>query len=179
MIKVIDTKDIEVQIEDMKIRIKGKRGELERDFSDPRYNKFIKIEKSNNEIKIITTNDRRFYKAIVGTIAAHIKNMIIGVTKGFVYKVKVNFAHFPVTLEQKDSEIIIKNFMGEKGIRKSKLVGNVKIKIEKDIVTIEGNNIEEVAQTAANLEFATKLKRKDRRVFGDGCFIMYRGVLNE
>ncbi len=163
----------------MRVKVKGERGELERDFTDPRYRDIVKIEKKDGRIRVYTTNDRRFYKAIVGTIAAHIKNMIIGVTKGFICKLKVNFAHFPVTIEQKGNELHIKNFMGEKGIRKSKLVGDVKVKIEKDIVTIEGNNIEEVMQSAANLEFVTKVSKKDRRVFGDGCFIMYRGVLNE
>jgi large subunit ribosomal protein L6 len=38
-------------------------------------------------------------------------------------------------------------------------------------VIVKGVSLEDVGQTAANIELATKIKRKDQRVFLDGLYI--------
>jgi len=38
-------------------------------------------------------------------------------------------------------------------------------------VIIQGINLEDVSQTAANIEQATKVKRKDPRIFLDGIYV--------
>ena len=43
-------------------------------------------------------------------------------------------------------------------------------------MTIEGNNIEDVGQTAGNLEKATIVKGRDTRVFQDGIYIISKGA---
>ena len=50
------------------------------------------------------------------------------------------------------------------------------MKVKGDIVTIEGNNVEHVGQTAANLEKATVVKGRDIRVFQDGVYTISKGV---
>ena len=147
---------------------------IEKHFDD-RYDNFINIEKKDDEITVSTSVDKRKYKAMTGTIAAHIQNMIKGLEKKFRYKVRINYTHFPMTVEVKDGKIMIKNFLGSKGIRTSKIIGDVSIKVEKTDIFIEGNNKEDVSQTAANIEMSTRLPKKDRRVFGDGCFIESKG----
>jgi len=41
-------------------------------------------------------------------------------------------------------------------------------------VIVQGLDIEDVSQTAANIERATKVKRKDPRVFLDGIYVYER-----
>ncbi len=101
--------------------------------------------------------------------------MIKGVTEGFVYKMKIVYSHFPIKASVKGNEFIIENFLGEKSARKAKLFGNVKVTIKGSDVIIEGINREEVGQTAANIEAATKVKDKDVRVFQDGIYIVSKG----
>ena len=40
----------------------------------------------------------------------------------------------------------------------------------------KGNNVEDVGQTAANLERATVVKGRDIRVFQDGIYVVSKGA---
>ena len=108
---------------------------------------------------------------MVGTVCAHIRNMIKGVTKGFTYKLKIVYAHFPISVKVEGDKILIENFLGERAPRVAKIVGNTKVIVKKDDVILQGINIEEVGQTAANIEQATKIKNKDPRKFLDGIYV--------
>jgi Ribosomal protein L6P/L9E len=101
--------------------------------------------------------------------------MMVGITRGFEYKLKVVYAHFPIQLELKEDKLVINNFLGEKKSRVAKIVGDAKVKIDKDIITVTGAAKEEVGQTAANMEQSTKIKRRDPRVFQDGIYLISRG----
>jgi large subunit ribosomal protein L6 len=50
-------------------------------------------------------------------------------------------------------------------------VGDSKVKASGDEIIIQGINLEEVSQTAANIEQSTKIKDKDQRVFLDGIYV--------
>jgi large subunit ribosomal protein L6 len=52
-----------------------------------------------------------------------------------------------------------------------KIRGDVKVSTKEDDVLVQGIRLEDVSQTAANIEHATKVRRKDPRVFLDGIFI--------
>ncbi|MBI2046784.1 50S ribosomal protein L6 [Candidatus Pacearchaeota archaeon] len=108
---------------------------------------------------------------IINTIRAHIKNMIQGLDKKFIYKLKVCSVHFPIAVSKEGKNILIKNFLGESKLRKAKILDNVDVKIEKDVIKIESFNKEAAGQTAANIEKTTMVRAKDRRVFQDGIFI--------
>ena len=170
---------VTVDVQNGKVTAKGPKGSLERDFSDVRYDPFINIEKTEAGVKVSSTNERRKIKANVGTIAAHIRNLVLGVAHGYRYKMKVFYTHFPMTVEVKGKEVTIKNFLGEKNLRKVEVVGNVKIEVKKDDITLTGPNIEEVSQTAANIETATRLTGKDRRIFLDGVYMSESGLDKE
>jgi large subunit ribosomal protein L6 len=100
--------------------------------------------------------------------------MMTGVLKGFTYKVKVVFAHFPVTVKVKGDTILIENFTGERSARVAKIQGDTKVTVKGEDVIVQGLSLEDVAQTAANMEQATKVRRKDPRIFLDGLFIFER-----
>jgi large subunit ribosomal protein L6 len=100
--------------------------------------------------------------------------MITGVQKGFSYKLKIVFSHFPMSVKVQDKTVLIENFTGERRARKVKIIGDVKVKVESEDVIVEGINLEDVSQTAANIEQATKVKKKDPRVFLDGIYVYER-----
>jgi large subunit ribosomal protein L6 len=158
---------VEAKIEGKVVTIRGEKGELRRDFSFAP----VTIREDNGKIFVEAYWPRKKEKAIVGTIASHIRNMIKGVTKGFTYKLKIVFAHFPIFVEVRGRKVWIKNFCGERRPRIAKIVGNVSVKVEGDDVIVQGINLEEVSQTAANIQQATKIKKKDPRIFLDGIYL--------
>jgi large subunit ribosomal protein L6 len=100
--------------------------------------------------------------------------MITGVEKGFSYKLKIVFSHFPISVKVQGKTVLIENFTGERRARRVKIVGDVQVKVESEDVIVEGINLEDVSQTAANIEQATKVKKKDPRVFLDGIYVYER-----
>lgn len=150
------------------VKVKGPLGENSKFF------KFrdVFFEKAGNEIKVYSKSYKAKHRAIVGTFTTHINNLIKGVKDGFEYKLKAVYAHFPMKLKVVGNEVVIENFLGETTPRKAKIVGRVKVEIKGQEITVKGVDIEECGQTAANLERATKIRKKDRRVFQDGIYIV-------
>jgi large subunit ribosomal protein L6 len=163
-------KDIEAEVENFKVKIKGPKGSLERDFYSPLFKKDIIVKKEDNKISITTESKRKKVKAMVGTIEAHINNMFNGVTEGFTIKLKIVYMHFPFTVKVSGKEISVNNFLGEKLARKTNIVGDCKVEIKGDEITVTGIDKEDVGQTSANLERVTWIRARDRRVFQDGIF---------
>ena len=151
--------DVEVSIDGRKVTVKGTKGTLIRDFSYAP----VSIERQDKTVRIWAEWPRKRESSLVGTIHSHIQNMITGVRKGFTYKLKIVFSHFPVSVKTKEKNLLIENFTGERNPRKVKTIGNVQIKVQSEDIIVQGLNLEEVAQTAANIEQATKVKRKEDR----------------
>jgi len=160
-------KEIEIEIEGNKVIAKGKEGTVEREFSLSN----LSMEKKENEIIIGNKKSSKKEKRRMNTIAAHIRNMINGVQKVFEYKLKICFSHFPITVEVKGNEALIKNFLGERTPRKVKIPEGAEVKVDKEIITISSPSIEIAGQAAANFENVTRIAKRDRRVFQDGIFI--------
>ena len=137
--------------------------------------KGVKIEMKDNKIVVSSEVDRRKYRAIVGALIAHIRNCIKGVQEGYTYKLKICFSHFPITVKVEKGRVIIQNFLGERKPRVAKIVGNAEVKIEGPIITVTGIDLDEVSQTAGNIEVATRIVGYDRRKFQDGIFIISKG----
>lgn len=161
----------EVSVEGRKVIVKGSKGTVEKDFSNPVYDRFVKFGVEDGKFYVEPSVERRDVKALVGTIESHVKNMIKGVTEGYTCIMKIHYLHFPINVTVKGDEVHIKNFLGEKGDRIAKIVNGVKVSVGKDEITITGINKEDVGQTAANIEQICYVKNKDRRVFQDGIFI--------
>ncbi|MCD6445623.1 50S ribosomal protein L6 [Candidatus Bathyarchaeota archaeon] len=159
--------DVQVSLEGKKITVKGEKGTLTRDFSHAP----ISIELNDKTIRIWAEWPRKKEAALVGTIYSHIQNMITGVKKGFTYKLKIVFSHFPISVKVQDKTVLIENFTGERNPRKVKIMGDTQVRVEKEDVIVQGINLEDVSQTAANIEQATKVKKKDPRVFLDGIYV--------
>ncbi|MEM1565005.1 MAG: 50S ribosomal protein L6 [Candidatus Bathyarchaeia archaeon] len=162
--------DVEVALEGKRVTVKGALGTLTRDFSYAP----ISMELQGKTLRIWANWPRKKESALVGTVYAHINNMITGVRKGFTYKLKIVFSHFPISVKVQGDTVLIENFTGERNPRRAKIVGDAKVKVSGDDVIVQGINLEEVSQTAANIEQATKIRRKDPRVFLDGIYLYER-----
>jgi large subunit ribosomal protein L6 len=158
---------VDVTIND-EIVVTGPQGELKRKFKS----RNIKITKDDDKIILEAPFPKKRDKAMLGTIKSHITNMITGLTDGFSYKMKIVYAHFPMTVKVADSKVTIDNFLGERHPRTAKILGSTKVQVKGDEVTVEGINKEEVGQTMANIEQATKIKGRDPRVFQDGIYLV-------
>jgi large subunit ribosomal protein L6 len=158
-------------LENNVITIKGEKGELSRTFLHPK----IDIKINGNIIEIHSKNVRRKEKALIGTFIAHIKNMIKGVSQGFEYKMKTVFSHFPIKTSVEGNEFIIQNFLGERSARRAKILEGVTVEVNGEDVTVKGSDKECVGQTVANIERATKVKKRDVRVFQDGVYRISKG----
>ncbi len=163
-------KNVNLTIKDLNVSVAGPLGQLKREFWYPG----ITLMKSDSEVIVKTDVERREQLAMLGTFASLIKNMITGVSRGFEYKMKVVYSHFPIQLKTAGNQLIINNFLGEKKARKANILGNTKVIIKGDQVVISGINKEDVGQTAANIQQATKIRRFDPRVFQDGLYLVER-----
>lgn len=159
---------VEVVIEGSTLKVRGKEGENKKTF---KINK-LKFEKKDNKIIIGYEKATKKEKKLMNTLTSHVKNMIRGAQKKFEYQLKVCFSHFPINVEVKGKEVLIKNFLGEKIPRKTKISEGVEIEINKDIIKLTSIDKELVGQAAANFETATKIRKRDRRIFQDGIFII-------
>lgn len=161
---------VNVAIDKIKVSVSGSLGKLERELWYPG----ITIKKVDSELVVETEKPRRKQLAMLGTFESHLKNMISGVTNGFEYKMKVVYSHFPIQLKTEGNQLLINNFLGEKKSRKATILGDTKVTIKGDQVIINGINKEDVGQTTANIQQATKIRRFDPRVFQDGIYLVER-----
>lgn len=165
--KVAIPEKVSVTIEGSKVTVTGPKGKLVRDFFNPK----TRVSKADDHVVVSCELPRVKDKAIVGTFAAHIHNMIEGVTVGFEYEMKIVYSHFPMKTSVKGDKFLIENFLGERSPRVANILGDTKIQVKGNDVVLTGTDIEAVSQTAANIEKATHIWGYDPRVFQDGIYI--------
>src|ERR1700676_5207325 len=118
--------------------------------------------------------------ATIRTLISHIRNMITGVTKGFMYKMRLVYNHFPISvnIEKNGTEVEIRNYLGEKVVRRVSMIGDVQATRSADVkdeIVIQGSDLDAVSQSAANIQQITRVKDKDIRKFLDGIYVSFRG----
>jgi large subunit ribosomal protein L6 len=165
VVEIVD--GVEVSINGNEFVVKGNAKELKREFEIGK----IKAEVKDGKVILVAKGATKREAKMMGTIWAHLKNMIKGVGEDFVYELEICHVHFPMNVKAQGNKIVIKSFLGETTIRESKVLDDVKIDIKGNLITVSSHNIEAAGQTAANLEKATKLTGRDRRIFQDGIFI--------
>jgi len=171
-------KGVRVTVKSRRVRVKGPRGVLEKDFKHLRVD--IKASKDGSSLLAeLWFGDRKGIAAI-RTLTSHIENMIKGVTKGFKYKMRMVYAHFPISIaaENDGKDVVIRNFLGEKFTRTVKQLPGVDLERSKDVkdqIELSGNDINAVSQAAANLHCAIRVRQKDIRKFLDGVYTSGKG----
>jgi len=170
--EAIISEGVNVDVSGNRVKVSGPKGSVEKNFI---IDKDMKIEKLDKKVKVSSESDSRSSKALVGTIAAHVRNMVGGVTKGYTYRLRVIYSHFPITVKVEKDKVVIQNFLGERTSRIGSIVGNTQVKIEGADIVLTGVDIDEVSQTAGNIEQATRIVGYDKKVFQDGIYIVSKG----
>jgi len=160
---------VSVEVNGKTVKVSGTKGQLERTF---KYFYDIKIEKKDNKLLVSSKEEKRKIKAMLGTIIAHTRNMIKGVTEGYTYRMKVVYSHFPITVKVEGDKVLINNFIGEKKPRITRIVGDTKIEVKGQELILTGANREDVGQTMGNIEQACRISKFDRRIFQDGIYFI-------
>lgn len=159
---------VTIRYEDRTATVNGPKGQLSRVLVAPG----VTVQQDGPTVKVTSEYPRRKEKALVGTFEAHLKNMVRGVTDGFSYRLKTVYSHFPIKTKVDGGTFVIDNFLGEKSPRKAVIVGETKVSVKGDEVIVAGTDKESVGQTAANIERATKVTKRDIRVFQDGIYLV-------
>ncbi len=156
------------------VTFSGEKGSVSREFIHPK----VQITQENEGLTVSCEIPRKKDKAICGTWAAHLRNMNKGVSEGFTYKMKAVYSHFPMTMkvDYPNKRFIVNNYFGEKVPREASLPwpeNEVKVEVKnKSEVVIFGQDKEKVGQTTANIERCCTVKKRDRRVFQDGIYLV-------
>ncbi|KAI9775662.1 MAG: hypothetical protein M1839_000987 [Geoglossum umbratile] len=176
---------VKVVIKSRIVMVEGPRGKLTKNlnhlavcFSHPKKD-VIHIELHHGSRKNVAT---------LRTVRTIINNLIIGVTKGFKYKMRYVYAHFPINVnlsKNKETglyEVEIRNFIGEKIVRRVTMQSGVDVEISKnmkDELQITGNSLEAVSQSAADIQQICRVRNKDIRKFLDGLYVSEKGNITE
>eukprot|EP01065_Artemidia_motanka_P026626 TRINITY_DN3177_c0_g1_i1.p2 TRINITY_DN3177_c0_g1~~TRINITY_DN3177_c0_g1_i1.p2 ORF type:complete len:209 (+),score=88.56 TRINITY_DN3177_c0_g1_i1:56-628(+) len=173
---------VTVELAKRVVTVKGPRGELTRSFKH--VNVDLKHNKEEDEITAEVWFGKQRNIAGIKTVLSHITNMMIGVTKGYKFKLRFAYAHFPVGVTVEGKNVEVRNFLGEKYVRRVPILGDCKVSrteasVAKDELVIQGNDITDVSQTAANVHGACLVKRKDIRKFLDGIYTQSKGNVVE
>ncbi|MDR2854611.1 MAG: 50S ribosomal protein L6 [Methanomicrobiales archaeon] len=168
--KVTIPSGVDVSLENSILTVKGPKGTLERNVWYPG----IDIVIDGEIVTIKTELTRKKVTSMVGTLAAHLKNMCKGTSEGYTYTMKVVYSHFPIQTKVVGDKFEIVNFLGEKHPRYARIIDDTKVQINNEQVVITGINKDVVGATAANIERATKVRNRDPRVFQDGIYIVHK-----
>jgi len=160
------------------IKVAGPRGAVERELWHPGVQLTKEQSESGTVVLVRSDSSRKKIRAIAGTYASHLRNMITGVQQGFFFKLAIVHAHFPmqVAVTKEGDFIAISNFLGERKPRLAKIVPGAKVEVKGRDILVSGLDKEAVGQTAANIEQTTRIKGYDPRVFQDGIYLVDKGV---
>ena len=131
----------------------------------------VDVEVKDGKVILTAQGSRKREYSILHTARSLVRNICEGLIEGYTIKMKVVYAHFPITVKVQGKEILIENFQGERAARKTKIVGNTKVIPKGEDVILTGEVLTDITQTAANIQLKTKVKGKDHRVFLDGIYI--------
>merc|ERR1712242_623400 len=168
---------VEASVKSRTVTVKGARGTLTKAFKHLAVDIYM-VDKET--IKVEKWFGKKKQLASVRTVCSHIGNLFKGVMKGFLYKMRAVYAHFPIScaITEGGTLIEVRNFLGEKYIRRVRMHDGVTVensKAQKDELIVQGNSIEAVSQSVALIQQSTTVKNKDIRKFLDGLYVSERG----
>ncbi|KAK0230930.1 ribosomal protein L6, alpha-beta domain-containing protein [Armillaria fumosa] len=172
---------IDVSIKSRLITVKGPRGTLTKNVRHVDMD--IRLIKGKTaKVTLAVWQGGRKHVACLRTIKSLITNMITGVTKGFQYKMRSVYAHFPINciIQESGHALEIRNFLGEKTVRHVSMLDGVVVaesKAQKDELILEGNDIDNVSQSAASIHGICRVRNKDIRKFLDGIYVSEKGAI--
>lgn len=124
------------------LTVKGSKGTLTK-----RVHPSVGITVEGGNVSITPKDRSRLAKALIGTYASHVKNMVQGVETPFVKKLILEGVGFKVAIEGKNVVLTV----GFSHTVPLAIPEDVNAKVEKNVITLESINKESVGQFAANI----------------------------
>ncbi|KAK9145911.1 hypothetical protein Sjap_005814 [Stephania japonica] len=178
--------EVKITVRAKFIEVEGPRGKLSRNFKHLNldFELINNAETGKRQLKVDAWFGSRKATAAIRTALSHVGNLINGVTKGYRYKMRFVYAHFPinVSIANANKSMEIRNFLGEKRVRKVDMLDGVTVvrsEKVKDELVLEGNDVELVSRSAALINQKCHVKKKDIRKFLDGIYVSEKGTVAE
>ena len=135
---------VEVKIEGSRVRVKGSKGELEREFDS-----HMKIEAQDGQIVVTRPDDKRTNRALHGLTRALLNNMVTGVSEGFLKQLNIVGVGYKVDLKGKDLVMQLGfshpvNYPAPKGIE-------FEVDSKANTIKIKGIDKQQVGQVSAEI----------------------------
>ena len=153
---------VQVQVDGHHVSVKGKRGELAREFHPD-----IEIKLDDGKVVVTRPSDSPSHRALHGTTRALLANMVKGVSEGFTKVLQIEGVGYRATMD--GASLVF--YLGYSHPIKVEPPAGIKFVADEKAktVTIEGNDREQVGQVAANLR---KLRLPEPY---KGKGVMYKG----
>ncbi len=136
----------------------------------------LEVPEGGRAVRARAAGARKKDRSILNTSCSIIRNLMEGVQDGYTVKMKVVYAHFPITVKVDGRTVLVENFQGERAARRARIVGkDTTVKPAGEDVLVTGPVLTDVTQTAANIQQNTRVKNKDHRVFLDGIYAYEKG----
>lgn len=169
---------VRVEVKSRFVTVNGPRGELKRGFRHLPLQ--MALTKDKKRVRVAMYGGTQVQIAALRTVCTHLKNMFVGVTKAFEYKMRFVYAHFPINLNITDNNqtVEIRNFLGEKRVRTVKMLPGVtceKTQNVKDEIALRGNDLELVSRSGKYFSPScfsdrnSRIARRSRRRGSRGC----------
>ena len=135
---------VEVKIEGSRVRVKGSKGELEREFDSN-----LKIEAQDGQIVVTRPDDKRTNRALHGLTRALLNNMVTGVSEGFLKQLNIVGVGYKVDLKGRDLVMQLGfshpvNYTAPKGIE-------FEVDSKANTIKIKGIDKQQVGQVSAEI----------------------------
>lgn len=147
---------VEVTINDSVLNVKGSKGELSRSFKMD----VVSLEIKEGAIVLDKVTDTVFSRALIGTYASHLMNMIHGVTEGFVKKLIVEGVGFRSEVKGKELHMAL----GFSHPVVMDIPEGISATAEKNLISVSGTDKEQTMQFAAQI----RAKKKPEPYKGKG-----------
>ena len=159
--------DVSVEVDHLDLTVEGPNGSVTRRLWYPD----VSVTVDDDAVVIESDAEDAKTNSTVGTFESHVENMFHGVSEGWEYEMEVFYSHFPMQVRVENGEVVIENFLGESAPRRTTIHGDTDVEVDGEDVILRGPDVEDVGQTAADIEQLTRVQDKDVRVFQDGVYI--------
>jgi large subunit ribosomal protein L6 len=141
--------NVEVNISDRKITVKGTKGTLAFDFGYE-----VDVKEENNKIIVEKIGKTQNAPALWGTTRAIIRNLIVGVSEGFKKQLELQGVGYKMSVQGK--KLVL--HLGFSHVVEKEIPEGLLVEIEKDIMTISGADKQVVGQFSAEIRSLKKVE---------------------
>lgn len=134
---------VTVNLKENELKVKGPKGELSQ-----KIHSHVKVEISGQEIKVSVRHpEEKKDRSLWGLFRALINNMVLGVKEGFEKKLEINGVGYKAQVSGKK---LILN-LGYSHPIEYQIPEGIEVKVEKNIININGPDRQKVGQVAAEI----------------------------